>query len=100
ILEKLVAGLLILVAVNFCAVLIGWGYRFTVGPFSTSARHLRNPLLLFLILLLVKFWLRDARTGISAGTRLWSPYVLFLGLIFIYSLDGTIAWSCDPFPAR
>jgi hypothetical protein len=100
ILEKLAAGLLVLAAVNLCGVLITGGYRFTVGPFSTSARHLRNPLLLLLILLLVKIWLRNARTGISAGTRLRSPYVLFLSVVFIYSLNGTTAWSGDTFPAR
>jgi hypothetical protein len=99
ILEKLVASLLVLAVVNLCAVLITAGYRFTVGPFSASARHLRNPLLLLLIPLLVKFWLRDARTGISAGTRLQSPYVLFLVVILIYSLSG-LTQVGDTIPAR
>jgi hypothetical protein len=99
ILEKLVAGLLVLAVINLCAVLITGGYRFTVGPFSTSARHLRNPLLLLLLLLLVKFWLRDASMGISAAARLRSPYVLFLGVIFIYSLSGMTQVG-DTVPAR
>jgi Dolichyl-phosphate-mannose-protein mannosyltransferase len=99
-LEGLVAGLLCLAAVNLCTVLIAGEYRFTIGPFSTSARHLRNPLLLLIMLIMLKIWLRDTRMGMSATATLRSPGLLFLGVVFIYSLNGTTAWAGDTFPAR
>jgi hypothetical protein len=98
--EWFVSGLLFLAAISLLTVLLTGGYRFIIGPFSASAHHLRNPLLLFLALLMLKAWLRWARKGIAIGTRLHSPLMLFLGVVFIYNLNGTTALAGDTFPAR
>lgn len=98
--EGLVSGLLFCAAISLLAVMITNGYRFTIGPLSMSAHHLRNPLLLFLALFMLKVWLRGARMGMSIMARLRSPLILFLGAVFIYNLNGTTALSGDTFPAR
>jgi hypothetical protein len=98
--EGLVSGLLFCAAISLFAVMITSGYRFTIGPLRMSAHHLRNPLLLFLALLMLKAWLRGARMGMSTRAQLQSPLLLFLGVVFIYNLNGTTALSGDTFPAR
>jgi hypothetical protein len=50
--------------------------------------------------MMLKIWLRDRRMGLSAATSLTSSGLLFLGVVFIYSLNGTTAWSGDTFPSR
>jgi hypothetical protein len=99
-LEKLVGCFLCLAAASLLAVFITGGFRFTIGPVRVSVPHLRNPLLLLLVLALVKVWLRSERMGIPGLARLRSPLVLFLGVVFIYSLNGRTAIVGDTFPAR
>jgi hypothetical protein len=100
VLERLVSCFLCLAAASLVAVFITGGYRFTIGPVHVSVPHLRNPLLLLLALALVKAWLRGERLEIPALARLRSPLVLFLGVVFVYSLNGQTAISGDTFPAR
>jgi hypothetical protein len=100
VLERLVGCLLCLAAASLLVVFITGGYRFTIGPIHVSVPHLRNPLLLLLALALVKAWLRGERMGMPALARLRSPLVLFLGVVFIYNLNGRTTIAGDTIPAR
>lgn len=98
--ERLVGILLFLAAVNFLLVLITGGCAFAIGPFRVSERHLWNPLFFLLIFAAAKVWLRGERMGIPAAVRLRSPFLLFLIVVFIYSLNKSTFGSWDTLPAR
>jgi hypothetical protein len=100
ILERIAAGCLCLVAISLLAVFITGGYPLAIGPWRVSVTHLRNPILFLLMLALVKVWLRGERTGLPAGTRLRSPLVLFLIVVFIYMLNGRTSLTGDTVPTR
>ena len=87
-LEKVVIGLLFLAAVNLLIVLVTGGYRVNLGLVRIAAYHLNGPLLLFLILAMATIMFRARRRGIPASSSLRSPLLLFLGVVFIYSLNG------------
>ena len=100
-LEKMVAILFGLAAVNLCVVfLVQGGYEFSVGPILVHARYVLKSLLLCLALALAKAWLEGMRTGRSLSESLRSPLLLFLLTILIYSLNGRTLWSGDTIPAR
>jgi hypothetical protein len=98
-LEKVVGGLLGLVALNFLVVLVTGGYRINLGLLRIAAHHLEGPLLLFLIAAMATVWLRAQRQGIPAAKRWRSPLLLFLSVAFIYSLNGRAHTAGDTIPA-
>jgi Dolichyl-phosphate-mannose-protein mannosyltransferase len=88
-----------LAAVHVLLVLVTGGYEVVLGPLHLSAPRLYPPLLLFLSLALVAWWSRGATRGIPACLWIRSPWLLFLGVIFIYSLNGRALTSGDTIPA-
>lgn len=99
-LEILASILLSFATANLLTVLITGGYMVTLGPFQMRVHHLRDPLLLFLLLSMVKVWLRGRRLEIPPCNRLRSPLLLFLIVVSIYSLAGRTRTSDDAIPAR
>ena len=69
------------------------------SPLYLAVSDLHALLLLFLSFTLVALWLRGTKRGISVHLRLRSPWLLFLGVIFIYSLNGRALTAGDTIPA-
>jgi hypothetical protein len=86
--------------INLLAVLVTGGYRLHLGPIRVAALHLQGPLLLFLVTAMATVWLRSKRWGSTAAVRWQSPLSLFLGVVFIYSLNGrALTAGGDSIPA-
>jgi hypothetical protein len=96
---KIIPLLLGLAAINVLLVLVTDGYKVTVGPLHFSASRLHAPMLLFLSLAIVALWWRGRQRGIPACLRLKSPWLLFVGVVFIYSLNGRALTTGDTIPA-
>jgi Dolichyl-phosphate-mannose-protein mannosyltransferase len=95
ILERVVTVFFLLAAINFLMVLVTGGQRIDRG----SANHLERPLLLLLTASMATTWLRGKRRGIPASLRLRSPLLLFLAVVFVYSLNGRALTAGDTIPA-
>jgi Dolichyl-phosphate-mannose-protein mannosyltransferase len=98
-LEKIILLLLGLAAINFLLVLLPNGYKVSLGPLHFSVSRLHAPVLLFLSLAIVTSWWQGQQRGIPAHLRLRSSWLLFLGVVFIYSLNGRALTSGDTIPA-
>jgi hypothetical protein len=98
-LEKVVSGLLCLAAINLFMVLVTQGYKVNLGLVRIAAYHLDGPLLLFLILAMATICLRARRRGIPASSILRDPWLLFLAVVFVYSLNGRALGAGDTIPA-
>ncbi|HEX9870175.1 MAG TPA: hypothetical protein VGC99_16595, partial [Candidatus Tectomicrobia bacterium] len=99
-LEWGVDALLILALVNLLIVFFSEGYDLSFGPMRLEVHHIGNPLLLLLAFGIAKGWLRGMNTGGTIATRLRSPLLFFLAIVFIYSLPGRALVSGDNVPAR
>ncbi len=88
-----------LATVNLLAVLLTGGYRLDLGLVRVAGVHLQGPLLLFLLAAMATVWLRAKRRGIPASMRWRSPVLLFLGVVFMYSLNGKALTAGDTIPA-
>jgi Dolichyl-phosphate-mannose-protein mannosyltransferase len=97
--ETVVLIFLALAAINLGFVLLTGGYAFALGRLRLTAHHLDSPLLVFLIAAMAAVWLREKRRGIPAPTRLRSPLLLFLAVVFIYNLNGRTIGAGDTVPA-
>src|SRR5215831_10625400 len=97
--EKVVSGLLCLMAVNLLMVLVSGGYRLNLRFARIAVYSLNGPLLLFLILAMATIVLRARRRGIPASTSLRGPLLLFLGVVSVYSLNGRAFPAGDTIPA-
>jgi Dolichyl-phosphate-mannose-protein mannosyltransferase len=84
---------------NLLAVLVTGGYRLNLGPIRVAALHLQGPLLLFLVAAMATVWLRVRRRGGTATASWQSPLFLFLGVVFVYSLNGRAFTAGDTIPA-
>jgi hypothetical protein len=97
--EKVLISLLFLAAANLLIVLVSGGYRVNLGLLRLAAYHLNGPLLLFLILAMATMTVSARRRGIPVSSRLRNPLLLFLGVVFIYSLNGRAFTAGDTIPA-
>jgi hypothetical protein len=97
--EKVLISLLFLASANLLIVLVTGGYRVNLGLLRIAAYHLNEPLLLFLSLAMATITLSARRRGISVSSSLRSPLLLFLGVVFIYSLNGRALTAGDTIPA-
>jgi hypothetical protein len=97
--EKIVQPLLCFAAINVLLVLTTGGYKIRLGPLHLTASRLHAPLLLFLSLAMIALWLRRAKRGAPVHLQLRSPWLLFLGVVFIYSLNGRALTAGDTIPA-
>jgi hypothetical protein len=98
-LERGVDVLLILAVVNLVTVFIRGGYHLSLGPVLQKAHHIGNPLPLLLACGMAKGRLRGMNAGVSIATKLRSSLLLFLGIVFIYSLPGRSPVAADNVPA-
>jgi Dolichyl-phosphate-mannose-protein mannosyltransferase len=98
-LEMVAIGLLCLSAVNLLMVLVTGGYRLNLRFARIAAYSLDGPLLLFLILAMATIMLRARRRGIPVSISLRGPLLLFLGVVFVYSLNGRALPAGDTIPA-
>jgi hypothetical protein len=98
-LEKIVIVFLSVAAINLVLVLLTGGYALALGRLRFSAHHLPSPLLLFLSAAMAAAWLRERRHDIPASMQLGSPLLLFLGVVFIYNLNGRTLGAGDTIPA-
>jgi hypothetical protein len=85
--------------INLLAVLVTSGYRLNLGLIRITAVHLQIPLLLFLLAAMAAVWLRAKRRGMPAAIRWRSPLLLFLGVVFVYSLNNRPLTAGDTIPA-
>ena len=92
-------GLLFLAAVNLLIVLVTGGYRLNLRFARIAAYHLNGPLLLFLILAMAKSCCPRGDAAFLLSSSLRSPLLLFLGVVFIYSLNGRGFPAGDTIPA-
>jgi len=99
-LEKGVDILLVLATINLLTVFIIGGYKLTWGPLTLTAHHIRNPLLVLLTFGMAKSWLGGMNKGVPVAARLRSPLLLFLGVVFSYSLNTGAPAFGDNVPAR
>ena len=98
-LDKIVLLLVGIAVINLLLLLVTAGDRVVLGPLHFSASRLHAPLLLFLSLAIVAWWLRGTKRGIPVYLRLRSPWLLFCGVVFIYSLNGRALTAGDTMPA-
>jgi hypothetical protein len=96
---KILLLLLGLAAINVLLVLMTDGYKVALGPLHLSASRVHAPMLLFLSLAIVALWWRGQQRGIPPRLRLRSPWILFIGVVFIYSLSGRALTTGDTIPA-
>jgi Dolichyl-phosphate-mannose-protein mannosyltransferase len=99
VLETTLPLLIFLASINLLLVLMTGGYRIALGPLHISASHVDGPLLLLLPVLMATIWLWRGKQGVSARERLRSPWLLFLGVVFLYSLNGRGLTAGDTIPA-
>jgi hypothetical protein len=99
IVARAVTVLLLLTAINLLMVLLTGGYRVNLGFVRIAARHLDGPLLLFLIVAMATTWLHGKRRAIPAPIRLRDPLLLYLAVVFLYSLNGRALTAGDTIPA-
>jgi hypothetical protein len=97
--EKLITLMLLLVAINFFIILTKGSYSFIGGPLQVSVQQFNGSLLVLISLAIVIFWLHEKQRGLPACLRLRSPWLLFLTVVFIYSLNGTTLGAGDTIPA-
>jgi Dolichyl-phosphate-mannose-protein mannosyltransferase len=98
-LEQVVIGLLFLAAVNLLMVLVTGGYRLNLRFARIAAYNLDGPLLLFLIMAMATIILRARRRGTPVSSSLRGVLLLFLGVVFVYSLNGRTLTAGDTIPA-
>jgi hypothetical protein len=98
-LEWTVPCLLCLAVLNLTIVMVMGSYRLALGPLRVSVSQLMGPLLLLLGLALITLWLQGRRHGIPSRLRLRPPWLLFLGVLFIYSANGRALTAGDTIPA-
>ena len=91
--------LIFLSAINLLLVLMTGGYRIALGPLHISATHVDGPLLMLLLVVMASIWRWEGKQGMSARQRLRSPWLLFLGVVLIYSLNGRNLTAGDTIPA-
>jgi Dolichyl-phosphate-mannose-protein mannosyltransferase len=99
VLEKVVTGLFVLAAINLLITLVTGGYRANIGFVRIAADDLDGPVLLFLMFGMATLCLRASRRGTPASIILRSPLLLFLAVIFVYSLNGRTLGAGDTVPA-
>jgi Dolichyl-phosphate-mannose-protein mannosyltransferase len=99
VLEKVVISLFVLAAINLLIILVTGGYRANLGLVRIAADNLDGPLLLFLMFGMATIWLRARGRGIPGSIILRSPLLLFLAVIFVYSLNGRALTAGDTIPA-
>jgi hypothetical protein len=97
--EKIILLLLGFAAINVLLVLVTDGYKVVLGPLHFSASRLHAPMLLFLSLAIVALWWQGQQRDIPAHLRLRSPWLLFVGVVFIYSFNGRALTAGDTIPA-
>jgi Dolichyl-phosphate-mannose-protein mannosyltransferase len=98
-LGKIVFVLLCVTAINLALILLTADYTLAHGPLRFSADHLQSALLLFLSAAIASTWVREGRRDIPTAMRLRSPLLLFLGVVFLYSLNGRALTAGDTIPA-
>jgi hypothetical protein len=91
--------LMFLATINLLLVLMTGGYRVALGPLHISASHVDRPLLMLLLVAMASVWLWGGKRGVSTRQRLSSPWLLFLGVVFLYSLNGRSLTAGDTIPA-
>jgi hypothetical protein len=99
VIEKVVIGLLVLAAINLLIVSVAGGYKANLGLVRIAADNLGGPLLLFLTLAMATIWWRARRRGIRPSIFPRDPLLLFLTVVFIYSLNGRTLGAGDTIPA-
>jgi hypothetical protein len=97
--DKVVIGLLCVAAVNLLVVLVTRGYRVNLGVVRIAAYNLDGPLLLFLILAMATIWVHARRRRKPASIILRDPWLLFLVVVLVYSLNGRALTAGDTIPA-
>jgi Dolichyl-phosphate-mannose-protein mannosyltransferase len=97
--EKVLIGLLFLAAANLLIVLATVGYELNLGFLRITASRVNGPLLLVSIVAMATITLSARRRDIPVSSSLRSPWLLMLGVVFIYSLNGKALTAGDTIPA-
>jgi hypothetical protein len=92
---------LFMAALNFVLALLtgGRGRAFGLWWMSATPTSLFGPLLVTLGASIIACWIRAKNHGVSVSKRLRSPVLLFLSVVFIYSLNGRSLTAGDTIPA-
>jgi hypothetical protein len=97
--ETMLPPLVFLATINLLLVLLTGGYRLALGPLHIPSSHIDGPLLMLLLAATAGIWLWRGKQGVPARQRLRSPWLLFLGVVFLYSLNGRSLTAGDTIPA-
>jgi hypothetical protein len=97
--ETILPLLVFLATINLLLVLLTGGYRIALGPLHISSSHIDGPLLMLLLAVMASIWLWRGKQGVPVRQRLRSPWLLFLGVVLLYSLNGRSLTTGDTIPA-